>query len=77
VTLLDSTDETITRSLFSELTVERSALGEDAFGRMIVVERKRTERSGKPFLLMLLEAGNHQGSGKNGKPLDTMVSTLM
>jgi len=54
VTLLDSTDETITRSLFSELTVERSALGEDAFGRMIVVERKRTERSGKPFLLMLL-----------------------
>jgi lipopolysaccharide/colanic/teichoic acid biosynthesis glycosyltransferase len=77
VTLLDSTDETITRSLFSELTVERSALGEDAFGRMIVVERKRTERSGKPFLLMLLEAGNHQGSGKNGKPLDTMVSTLL
>ena len=44
---------------------------------MIVVERKRTERSGKPFLLMLLEAGNHQGSGKNGKPLDTMVSTLL
>ena len=77
MTLLDSTDETITRSLFSELTVERSALGEDAFGRMIVVERKRTERSGKPFLLMLLEAGNHQGSGKNGKPLDTMVSTLL
>jgi lipopolysaccharide/colanic/teichoic acid biosynthesis glycosyltransferase len=77
VTLLDSTDETITRSLFSELTVERNALGEDAFGRMIVVERKRTERSGKPFLLMLLEAGNHQGSGKNGKPLDTMVSTLL
>jgi lipopolysaccharide/colanic/teichoic acid biosynthesis glycosyltransferase len=77
VTLLDSTDETITRSLFSELTVERNALGEDAFGRMIVVERKRTERSGKPFLLMLLEAGNHQGSGKNGKPLETMVSTLL
>jgi lipopolysaccharide/colanic/teichoic acid biosynthesis glycosyltransferase len=77
VTLIDSTDETITRSLFSELTVERNALGEDAFGRMIVVERKRTERSGKPFLLMLLEAGNQQSSGKNGKPLDTMVSTLL
>lgn len=77
MTLLDSTDETITRSLFSELTVERNALGEDAFGRMIVVERKRTERSGKPFLLMLLEAGNHQGSEKNGKAVDTMVSTLL
>jgi lipopolysaccharide/colanic/teichoic acid biosynthesis glycosyltransferase len=77
VTLLDSTDETIARSLFSELTVERNALGEDAFGRMIVVERKRTERSGKPFLLMLLEAGNHQGSEKNGKAVDTMVSTLL
>ena len=77
MTLLDSTDETIARSLFSELTVERNALGEDAFGRMIVVERKRTERSGKPFLLMLLEAGNHQGSEKNGKAVDTMVSTLL
>lgn len=77
MTLLDSTDETITRSLFSGFTVERNALGEDAFGRMIVVERKRTERSGKPFLLMLLEAGNHQSPEKNGKAFDTMVSTLL
>jgi lipopolysaccharide/colanic/teichoic acid biosynthesis glycosyltransferase len=43
---------------------------------MIAVERKRTERSRKPFLLMLLDAGNHQGSGKNGKALDSIVPAL-
>jgi lipopolysaccharide/colanic/teichoic acid biosynthesis glycosyltransferase len=44
---------------------------------MIAVERKRTERSRKPFLLMLLDAGNHQGSGRNGKALDNIVPALL
>src|ERR1700743_3269167 len=44
---------------------------------MIVVERKRTERSGKPFLLMLLDAGDYEGSEKKGKALDTMVAALL
>jgi lipopolysaccharide/colanic/teichoic acid biosynthesis glycosyltransferase len=56
---------------------ERQVLNEEAFQRMIAVERKRTERSRKPFLLMLLDAGNHQGSGKNGKAFDSIVPALL
>jgi lipopolysaccharide/colanic/teichoic acid biosynthesis glycosyltransferase len=44
---------------------------------MISIERKRTERSRKPFLLMLLDTGNSQGSEKNGKALDRIVSALL
>ncbi|HEY6770127.1 MAG TPA: sugar transferase [Candidatus Sulfotelmatobacter sp.] len=55
----------------------REVLNEGTFRRMIAVERKRTERSREPFLLMLLEVGNHQGSEKNGKALDNMLSVLL
>jgi len=77
VTLLDSIDEAAARSLLSVSNGDRDALGEEAFRRMLVIERKRTERSGKPFLLMLLEAGNHQGSAKNGKALGSALSALL
>jgi lipopolysaccharide/colanic/teichoic acid biosynthesis glycosyltransferase len=36
---------------------ECQMLEEDAFRRMISLERKRSERSGKPFVLMLVDAG--------------------
>ena len=36
----------------------RDILGEEAFHRMISHERRRTERSHKPFLLMLLDMGD-------------------
>jgi lipopolysaccharide/colanic/teichoic acid biosynthesis glycosyltransferase len=55
----------------------REVLNEETFKRMIAVERKRTERSREPFLLMLLEAGNYQSSEKNGKVLDDMLSILL
>jgi lipopolysaccharide/colanic/teichoic acid biosynthesis glycosyltransferase len=55
----------------------REVLNEETFKRMISVERKRTERSREPFLLMLLEAGNHPGSEKDGKILDNMLSVLL
>ena len=55
----------------------REVLTEEAFKRMIAVERKRTERSREPFLLMLLEAGNHQNSDKNGKVLDNILPVLL
>ena len=47
----------------------REVLQEESFKRMIAVERKRTERSAKPFLLMLLETGEHQTGEKNGSIL--------
>jgi lipopolysaccharide/colanic/teichoic acid biosynthesis glycosyltransferase len=70
-------DEATARSLFALPAEQRNALDEEAFRRMIVIERKRTERSGKPFLLMLLEAGNHQGSEKNEQALKKMLSALL
>jgi lipopolysaccharide/colanic/teichoic acid biosynthesis glycosyltransferase len=54
----------------------REILNEGTFKRMIAVERKRTERSGEPFLLMLLEAGNQQSSGKSEKALVNILSVL-
>jgi lipopolysaccharide/colanic/teichoic acid biosynthesis glycosyltransferase len=77
VTLLDSIDEATARSLLSGVASERYSLGEDSFRRMLAIERKRTERSGKPFLLMLFEFGNHQGAEKNGKALDIVMSGLL
>jgi len=43
---------------------------------MISLERKRTERSRKPFLLMLLDMGNGLQSDKNGKALGKIFSAL-
>src|SRR5258707_911223 len=51
-------------------------LNERTFKRMIAVERKRTERCGEPFLLMLLEAGNPQSLEKNEKALNSILSVL-
>lgn len=55
---------------------ERGVLNEGAFHRMISLERKRTERSRKPFLLMLLDMGNRLQSDRNGKALDKILSAL-
>jgi lipopolysaccharide/colanic/teichoic acid biosynthesis glycosyltransferase len=55
---------------------ERNILNEQAFQRMISLERKRTERSGKPFLLMLLDMGDSLPSDKNGKALGSILSAL-
>jgi lipopolysaccharide/colanic/teichoic acid biosynthesis glycosyltransferase len=44
---------------------------------MIAIERKRAERSNKPFLLMLLETGHYQGSGKGKRVLDNVATALM
>ena len=55
----------------------REVLNEETFRRMIAIERKRTERSQEPFLLMLLEAGSSQSLEKDGKVLDDMLSLLL
>src|SRR5271167_4767349 len=54
----------------------REVLNEELFKRMIAVERKRTERSGEPFLLMLLEAGNQQSLEKSERALVNILSVL-
>jgi lipopolysaccharide/colanic/teichoic acid biosynthesis glycosyltransferase len=44
---------------------------------MIAIERKRTERSKEPFLMMLLDAGNRQDSEVSVAALDSMASALL
>lgn len=56
---------------------ERIILGEDAFKRSIAVERKRTERSKEPFLLMLLETSDRSDSAKHGQAIEKVISALM
>ena len=55
----------------------REILDEEAFNHRIAIERKRTERSNHPFLLMLLADGASPGSHKAGVDLETIVSTLL
>jgi lipopolysaccharide/colanic/teichoic acid biosynthesis glycosyltransferase len=56
---------------------DRLPLDEDTFRRMIAIERKRTERSQTPFLLMLLELTNNESPEKNRGTLEAIVSAMM
>ena len=55
---------------------EREILSQKAFHRVISIERLRTERSRKPFLLMLLDMGDHLPSETSGKNLGKVLATL-
>jgi len=59
-----------------ESTEDREILSQKAFHRVISIERMRTERSRKPFLLMLLDMGDHLPSETNGKHLGKILATL-
>jgi lipopolysaccharide/colanic/teichoic acid biosynthesis glycosyltransferase len=68
----------IDSSSFETLSgAERDVLNERAFRRMIALERKRSERSRRPFLLMLLEDREQQSSGANGTALGSMATALL
>jgi len=54
---------------------ERGTLNAEAFRRMIALERKRSERSRKPFVLLLLDMGDRP-SDKNAKSLAKILSVL-
>src|SRR4051812_2335632 len=60
----------------SEPAVERKALDEESFRRVIAIERKRTERSKAPFVLMLVEIAN-QNTAKTTPALETVMSSLL
>jgi lipopolysaccharide/colanic/teichoic acid biosynthesis glycosyltransferase len=79
VTLLRVEDVSHTADpLFDSIsTEERVILNEESFKRMIAIERKRTERSREPFLLMLVEGGNSQRTEKRNKPLDRILSAML
>jgi len=55
---------------------ESIVLDEGSFRSMIARERKRSERSRKPVLLMLLDAGSCLPHDKNGKVLGSIMAAL-
>lgn len=63
-------------ALEGKATAERDILDESSFKRMISLERKRTERSGNPFLLMLVDMGEHPLSPKTSKTLGQIQAAL-
>lgn len=64
--------------LFDSISREdRVILNEESFKRMIAIERKRTERSREPFLLMLVEGGSSQHTERHSKPLDRILTAML
>lgn len=57
--------------------VQRSPLDETTFRRMIAIERKRTERSKAPFVLMLLEAVGDRSPKKSTVTLHRVATALI
>ncbi len=78
MTLLRVDAPSVADPLFDSIRTEvRVILSEESFKRMIAIERKRTERSREPFLLMLVEAGRAHGAEKSSKALDKIVSAML
>lgn len=64
--------------MFDTLTVgEREVISEKAFKRTIAIERKRSERSKEPFLLMLVELRQDSGTVHTHQVLDRVASVLV
>jgi lipopolysaccharide/colanic/teichoic acid biosynthesis glycosyltransferase len=51
-------------------------LSEETFHRMISLERKRSERSQRPFVLLLIDSGHGQGGEKQKRALLEMLVAL-
>lgn len=54
----------------------QAVLPEEVFRRMISLERKRSERTQRPFVLLLIDTGCTQPTGNNGWILPEIVSAL-
>jgi lipopolysaccharide/colanic/teichoic acid biosynthesis glycosyltransferase len=54
----------------------QEVLTEEVFHRMISLERKRSERTQRPFVLLLMDTGRTQPTEKNGRILLDILSAL-
>lgn len=54
----------------------KEILAEDVFLRMISLERKRSERTQRPFVLLLMDTGRRQPTQKNGRILLDILRAL-
>lgn len=69
-------DHTTNAILPRILGENRPVLLEESFHQMISLERKRTERSRRPFLLMLLDVSAVLSSDQESKKIANILSTL-
>jgi len=71
-----SSSNPATRGLFATGASDRETLSEEAFHRMMSIERRRTARSRKLFLLMLLDMGEPMAAKNHQLSLRKVLSTL-
>jgi lipopolysaccharide/colanic/teichoic acid biosynthesis glycosyltransferase len=74
---VDSIFRTTESVVSQSSTAPGEVLSEEIFHRMISLERKRSERSQRPFVLLLIDTGqNHAASEKQGRVLLDMLFAL-
>jgi lipopolysaccharide/colanic/teichoic acid biosynthesis glycosyltransferase len=66
-----------TNPLLAWVSEDREIMSEGTFRRAIAIERKRTERSQKPFLLTLFEPSGVQGADSDKRVLDNIATCLL
>ena len=64
------------KSQLSDWAGSKEILPEEAFRRMISLERKRSERTQRPFVLLLMDTGRTLPTEKNGRVLLDILSAL-
>jgi len=72
----DSMFRALELSLAQGRVTPGEVLSEETFHRMIALERKRSERSQRPFVLLLIDTGRNRPGEKQGRVLLDMLSTL-
>jgi len=60
-----------------EITHERDVLDQHTFRKRIAIERKRSDRSQDPFLLMLVEIGSYTQTSERDQVLTNLIAALM
>ena len=73
---LNKRSESQTKSLSPLGGSDTALIAEAAFVKMLYVEQKRTERSRRRFILMLLECGSVLSAGKRVETLDDILFAL-
>jgi lipopolysaccharide/colanic/teichoic acid biosynthesis glycosyltransferase len=76
--ITDTTSAQTMRRLeeFSPVITQRGILDEVSFQETIARERRRTDRSNRPFLLLLLDLASRTSSGPNEQTLNEILSAL-
>jgi lipopolysaccharide/colanic/teichoic acid biosynthesis glycosyltransferase len=73
---VDSMSSSPERSPWQGRVAPGEVLSEESFHRMISLERRRSERSQRPFVLLLIDTGRNQPEEKQSRVLLDMLSAL-